>query len=96
MLDHQQRVAFVAQIVHQANKLANIARVKPDARFVHHEERVHQRCAQAGRQIHALDFAPAQRARRAMQCEITDADFVKIVQARADFITQHLGCLVRN
>ena len=37
VLDHQKRVAFVAQIVHHAHQLADIARVQPDARFVHHK-----------------------------------------------------------
>ena len=90
VLDHEQRVAFVAQIVHHAHEPADIARMQTDARFVHDEKRVHERRAETGREIHALHFAAAQCARRAIEREITEADFAKITQARADFAAQHL------
>ena len=90
MLDHEQRVAFVAQIVHDANEPADIARMQTDARLVHDEKRVHERRAETGGQIDALDFAAAQRAGRTIEREITDADFAEITQARADFVAQHL------
>ena len=79
MLNHQQRVAFVAQIMHDAHKLADVARVQSNARLVHDKERVDQRCAKARRQIHALDFAAAQRARRSVEREIADAHLAEII-----------------
>ena len=63
VLDDKQRIAFVAQIMHHAHQLPYIARVQPDAWFVHDKERVYQRRAKACREVHALDFAAAQRAR---------------------------------
>jgi hypothetical protein len=42
MLDYQQRVAFIAQVAHHPHELPDIARVQPDARFVHHKQRIHQ------------------------------------------------------
>ena len=94
MLDHQQGIALVAQIVHHANEPPDIARVQADARFVHDKEGVDERCSEAGGEVHALDFAAAQRARRAIEGEITDADLAEVIQARADFVTQHLSGFV--
>ena len=97
VLDDEQRVAFVAQIVHHANQPADIARMQTDARFVHDEERVHQRRAETGREIHALHFAAAQRARGAIEREITEPDFAEIIEPRDDFVAQHLrGRVVRR
>ena len=84
VLDDEERVAFVAQVMHDANQAADIARMQADARLVHHEERVHERGAEAGREIDALDFAAAQGARRAIEGEIAEADFAEIGQARDD------------
>ena len=42
VLDDKQRIAFVAQIMHHAHQLPYIARVQPDAWFVHDKERVYQ------------------------------------------------------
>ena len=80
MLDDEQRVAFVAQIVHHAHQPPDVARMQSDARFVHDEERVHERRAEAGREIDALHFAAAQRAGRAIEREITEPDLAKITQ----------------
>ena len=61
VLDHEQRIAFVAQIVHHAHQLADVARMQSDAGLVHDEECVHKRCAKTGREVDALDFSAAQR-----------------------------------
>ena len=42
VFDNEERVPFVAQIVHHANEPANVAGMETYAWFVHHEERVHQ------------------------------------------------------
>src|SRR5262249_34615313 len=94
VLDDKQRVSFVAQIMHHAHQLPDIARVQSNAWFVHDKQRVYQRRAKAGSEVHALDFAAAQRARRSIEREITHAALAEIIQARADFVTQHLGGLV--
>ena len=72
VLDDEQRVAFVAQIVHDAHQPADVARMEADARLVHDEERVDERRAETGRQIDALHFAAAQRAGGAIEREITE------------------------
>ena len=96
MLDHEQSVPAVAQIVHHADEPANIARVETDARLVHDEKRVHQRSAETGGEIHALDLAATERARRAIEREITNSDFTQIIKTCANFIAQHLSGFVRR
>ena len=49
VLDNQQRVAFVAEIMHHSHQLPDIARVQSNARFVHHKQFVCQASAQDGR-----------------------------------------------
>src|SRR5207302_5674649 len=85
VLDNQQRVAFVAQVMHHAQQLADIARVQSDARFIHDKERADKRCAKTSREVYSLNFAAAQRARGSIKRKITDADLAQIIQARADF-----------
>ena len=71
--------------------------MQSNARLVHYKQRVHERRAEAGRQIHALHFAAAQRARGTIKREITDADFAKIIQPRTNFVAQHVrGRVVRR
>ena len=78
VFDHEERVALVAQIVHHADQPADIARMQADARFVHDEKRVHERCAEAGGEIDALHFAAAESAGGTIEREITEPDFAKI------------------
>ena len=89
---HEQRVPLVAQIVHHAHEPADIARMQADAWFVHDEKRVHERRAEAGGEIHPLHFAAAERARGAVEREITEADFAKVPEPRDDFVAQHFRC----
>ena len=79
MLDDEQRVAFVAQVVHHAHQPADVARMQADARLVHDEERVDERGAETGREVDALHFAAAQGAGGAVEREIADADFAEII-----------------
>ena len=97
VLDYEQRIAFVAQVMHHAHQLADIARVQSDARFVHDKKRVHERRPQTSGQINALHFPAAQCARRAIECEVTNTDFAEIIQSRTDFVPQHSrGRIVRS
>src|SRR5436305_909411 len=94
---HQKRGPLVTQVVHHTHKPADIARMQTDARFVHDEQRVDERCSQAGRQINTLHFTAAQRARRTVKREITDSNFAKIIEARANLVAQHFrGRIVRR
>src|SRR5439155_11483247 len=84
VLDHEQRVAFVAQIVHDADEPADIAGVQADTWLVHDKQRIDQSCAQAGGEVHTLNFATAECAGGAIKREITKADLAEVIEARAD------------
>ena len=97
VFDDEERVAFVAQIVHHAHQPADVARMETDARLVHDEEGVDERRAETGREVDALDFAAAQRPRRAIEGEITNPDLTKVTQAGNDLVPQHgRGGVVRR
>ena len=90
VLDHEQCVPFVAELLHHADQPARVARVQPDARLIQHEQRVHQRRAEARRQIHPLHLPAAQRPRRPVQREIAEPHLVEVAEPRADLVRQHL------
>ena len=71
VFNDKQRVAFVTQTFHDADKATDIPRMQADARFIEHEQRIHQGSTETGRQIHALQFATAQGACLTVQIEIT-------------------------
>ena len=96
VLDHDQRVAGVAQPLHHADHAAHVARMQADRRLVEHEQRVDQRGAERGGEIDALHFAAGQRARLAVEREIAEADIVQIVEARADLAEQQIGRFVER
>ena len=82
---YQKATGGVAQVFHHADEPSGIARVQADARLVEDEERVDQRCAEARREIHALDFAAAERARGAVEREVAETDFEQETETRAHF-----------
>src|SRR5207302_723749 len=48
VLDHEQGIAFIAQVVHHSHEPPDVAGMQSDAGFVHDEECVHERCAETG------------------------------------------------
>ena len=102
VLDDEQRVAFVAQVVHHAHEPADVARMQTDARLVHDEKRVHERRAETGREVHALHFAAAQCAGGAIEREIAEADFAqdnaaaRTISSRNIAAVESLGGRVRS
>ena len=91
VLDDEQRVAFVAQRFHHADEAARVARVQADARLVEDEERIDQRCAEACGEVHALNFAAAERARGAVEREVAEADLEEVAEAGTDFAEEHFS-----
>ena len=75
VFDHEQCIAFIAQVVHYAHQPANIARMQTNTRFIHDEECVDQRSTQTCREVHPLHFAATQSARGSVQRQIANADF---------------------
>ena len=96
VFDHHQRVAGVAQPLHDADHPAHVARMQADGGFIQHEQGVDQRGAERGGQIDALDLATRQRARLPVEGEIGEADIGQIAQARAHLGEQQQGGLIER
>ena len=94
VFDHEEGVSLVAQAAHDAEELPEVARVEADAGFVHDEECVDQRGAEAGGEIDALDFATGEGAGRAVEGEVTEADFLEVGEARGDLVQEELRGVV--
>ena len=62
VLDHHQRIAGVAQPLHDGDDAVHVARVQADGGLIEDEERVDQRGAQCGGEVDALHFAAGERA----------------------------------
>jgi hypothetical protein len=62
VLDHEQRIAIVAQPVHDLDHAAHVARVQSDRRLVEHEQRIDQRRAERRGQVDPLHLAAGERA----------------------------------
>ena len=96
MLHHQQGVARRPQLVQHRDDAGHVARVQPDARLVEHEQGVHQRGAQCGGQVDALDLAAGEGARLAVEGEVAQADLDEVAEAGADLGEQQRGGLVEG
>ncbi|PYK98817.1 MAG: hypothetical protein DME19_11075 [Verrucomicrobia bacterium] len=86
VLDHDHGVSQVAELPQNPDQSARVTRMQTDAGLIEHIERVNQARAQAGGQVHAFGFAAGQRARRAIEHEITEADLDQVSEARSDFV----------
>ncbi len=64
MLDHQHRIAEVAQALEGIQQARVVARMQPDGRLIQHVQHAHQPRADLGRQADALRLAAGERAGR--------------------------------
>ena len=74
VLDHDQRIARIAQPLHDADDSTDIACMQADGGLVQHEQGVDQRGAERRGQIDPLHLAAGQRARLAVEIEVPQAD----------------------
>ena len=58
MLDHDQRIARIAQALHHLNDPSHVARVQSDGRLVEYKQGIDERGAQGTGEIDPLDLAP--------------------------------------
>ena len=96
VLDHQQRVARIAQPLHDRHDPLHVARVQPDGRLIEHEQRVDQRSAERRGQVDALHLATRERARLPIERQVAKTDVTQKLQARAQFAQQQLRRLVER
>ncbi len=73
VLDHDQRVAGVAQAVHDADDAVDVAWMQSDRRLIQHEQGVDQRGAERRGEVDPLHLAAGQGARLAVEIQIAQA-----------------------
>ena len=96
VLDDDQRVAGVAQPVHHLHHAVHVARMQPDRRFVEHEQRVHERRAERGREVDALHFAAREGAALPVEGQVAQADIDEEGEPRTLFVEQHFSGFVER
>ena len=96
MLHDDDGVPGVAQLFENVDEPGGVARMKADAGFIEHEERIDEARAETRRQVHALRLAARQRARRPVEREIAKADLDEISQPRPDFAQRERERVVRQ
>ena len=96
VLDHHQRIAGIAQPVHDFDHPVHVARMQADRRFVEHEQRVDERSAERGGQVDALDLAARKRAALPVEREVTQAHIAQKARAGAQFVHQQFAGFVEH
>jgi hypothetical protein len=91
VLDDDQRVAEVAQPLERLDQPAVVALVQPDRRLVEDVEHADQPRADLRRQPDPLRLAAGERARRAVEREVVEADVEQEAQPRVDLLEHPLG-----
>ena len=91
VLDHDHRVAEVAQAVERADQLLVVALVQPDRGLVEHVHHADQAGADLGRQADPLRLAARERAGRAGQREVADADVLEEGEPFGDLAHDQAG-----
>ena len=90
VLDHQQRIAQVAELLQGVQQPAVVARVQADRRLVEHVEHAAQPAAHLGRQADALHLAAGERGGRPGQRQVFQAHVDQELQPVANF-ARHLA-----
>ena len=93
MLDDDERVAEVAQAGQRLDEPVVVALVQADARLVEHVEDADQAGADLGREPDALGLAAGERARRAVEAEVVQADVEEEPEPGVDLLDDPLGDL---
>ena len=96
VLDDHQRVAGIAQLFHDADHAAHVARVQSDRRLVEREQRIGERGAERGGEIDALHFTAGEGSRLAVEREVAQPHVREIAEPRAHLGQQQVGRLVHG
>ena len=91
VLDHDDRIARIAQLLEAADQPLVVALVQTDGRLVENIKHVHQLRADLGRQADALALAARQRTRGTGQGEIAQSDFDEEAEPLADLLDDLLA-----
>ena len=93
VLDHDQRVAEVAQPQQGVEQLLVVALVQPDRRLVEHVEDADEAGADLGGEPDPLRLSAGQRRRRPVEAEVVEADVEQEPEPRVDFLEDQPGDL---
>ena len=91
VLDHDDRVAEVAQPLERADEALVVPLVQADGRLVEDVEDADQAAADLAGQADPLGLATRERAGRAGQREVVEADVEQELHALADFLEDPVG-----
>ena len=91
VLDHDHRVAEVAQPLQRGDQLGVVALVQPDRGLVEDVEHAHQRGADLRRQPDALRLAARERGGGAVHRQVADADVLQELQSLDDLAQDQPG-----
>ncbi len=91
VLDHEQRIAQVAQPLEDLDQAARVARVQADGRLVEDVERAHQARAQRRGELNPLRFAAGKRRGQPVQREVVEPHFVEKAQPLLNFFQDLFG-----
>ena len=89
VLDHDERVAQVAQPHERGDELGVVLLVEPDGRLVEDVQHAHEARADLGRQPDALRLAARQRGARPVERQVVEPDVDQEAEPRADLL-EHL------
>ena len=90
VLDHDHRVAAVAQPAQEGEQPVGVARVQADRRLVEHVERVDQPRAERVGERDALRFAAGEGAGLAVEREIAEADVAEEAEPGVELVEDEL------
>ena len=91
VLDHDHRVADVAQVLERAEQAIVVALMQADRRFVEDVHHADQAGADLAGQANPLRFAAGQGVGAAIQRQVVEADVDQELQALADFLEDLVG-----
>ena len=93
VLDHDHRVAEVAQVHERTQQPCVVALMQADRRLVEDVHHADETCADLACEPDALRFTAGQRVGAAIQGQVVQADVVEELQPRADLLQNLVGDL---
>jgi len=90
VLDHDERVAGIAQALHHTDDPLHVARMESDRGLIENEQCVDEGSAEGGREVDALHLAPREGARLAVEGEVAEPHVDQVAEAAADLRKQQL------
>src|SRR3981081_288081 len=96
VLDPEQRIASVAQPLHDADDSLHVARVQADGGLIEDEQRVDERGAERGGEIDPLHLPARERARLTIEREVAEPHVHQVAEASADLPQQQLRGLIER